>query len=394
MRSRRLPPWVVDTILVALALLDALLSSGRHGGLPLVLSIIAALGLAVRRRWPYVTFALSMPAVFAAYVLIAPLAALYTVAASTRRRGPVALCAFIAGAGYYLPWPPGDLDWHSTFSDYLGLIYTVAYVGAPVALGLLAQTRRDLADRLAELKAGQQREQHMLAEHVLSLERARLAREMHDVVSHQVSLIAVQAGALSATTQDDAARESAVTIRELSARTLDELRHMIGVLRSPGSGPIDLNPQPRLTEIAQLVAGSGLDATVDLETLDGRTWSEPIERAAYRTVQEGLTNAGKHAPGAAVTICVAPHGTGLIVTVRNGPPATPLPTRLPTGGHGLVGLYERAELLGGTFEARPTREGGFLLRVLLPDASDPGDRVTDSGATAAFVGRTFGRANS
>ena len=109
----RLPPVAIDIALVAVALLDAVFSSAREGGTPMALSVLAALGLIVRRRWPYVSLALSLPALFVAYVLVAPLVALYTVAATARNRWPVVLCTVITGAGYYLPWPLTDFSWNS-----------------------------------------------------------------------------------------------------------------------------------------------------------------------------------------------------------------------------------------------------------------------------------------
>ncbi|TRW44567.1 sensor histidine kinase [Georgenia yuyongxinii] len=381
--STPLRPALTDAGLVALALADAVFSSAREGGYPLVLSVVAGLGLAVRRRWPYVAFALTMPALWAAYVLVAPVVALYTVAARDRARAPVVVCAILTAAGYYLPWPIARFDLRVSSRELLGLVYTIVYVGAPLGLGLLSRTRRVLADQLAELTAGRAREEHLQAERALTQERARLAREMHDVVSHQVSLIAVQAGALRVTARDDATREAAGTIRELSVRTLDELRRMIGVLRATGGAPVDLAPQPRLTDIPRLVRESGLDVAVDLSAVAGRSWAEPTERAAYRTVQEGLTNVGKHAPGASVSVQASPHGTGLLVTVRNGPSAGEAPAPLPESGHGLLGLRERAELLGGTLWAGPTPDGGFLIRADLPDAVVEGADPASAGADPA-----------
>ncbi|WP_413450584.1 histidine kinase [Georgenia phoenicis] len=206
-----------------------------------------------------------------------------------------------------------------------------------------------------------------LAERVLTQERARLAREMHDVVSHQVSLIAVQAGALSVTAPNDNVRTSAQTIRQLSTRTLDELRHMIGVLRRSDTTPTTISPQPRLADIPRLVHDSGHNVTLTLDVEDGQEWAEPTQRAAYRTVQEALTNVSKHAPGAPVTVTVKPSGDALHVIVSNGPPATP-PTDLPTGGHGLAGLRERASLLGGSLHAGPASAGGFRIDATLPNA--------------------------
>ncbi len=232
-RAPRLGAAAVDTGLVALALLDTVLTASAHheSGAALGTSVLAALALAARRRWPYATFALTLPGLLIADVLIAPLVALYTLAVTSRDRRPILGCAVIAGLAQFAPWPvsASALQWNHKFHTLLSLIYTAEFVGAPVALGLLVQTRQKLRDRLTELTDSRDREQRLLADSVLAQERARLAREMHDVVSHWVSLIAVQAGALRVTTRDGAARESASTIRKLSVRTLEELRHMVGV---------------------------------------------------------------------------------------------------------------------------------------------------------------------
>ncbi len=375
---------LVDAGVVALALLDSWLRAVDEGG-GLFVSLVAALALAFRRRWPFLVFALTLPALYTAHVLIAPLVALYTVAATSHARRPVLACAVITALGDfhpwdYLPWPPNDPDLTEPFSELagvilLGLIDTAVYASAPVALGFLVQTRRELSARFAELTAGREREKRLASETVLAQERARLAREMHDVVSHQVSLIAVQAGALRVTTHDEGVRETADAIRKLSVQTLDELRQMVGVLRAAGGHVPELAPQPRLGDIPRLVHGSGHNARVLLDGVSGRSWPDAVERAAYRTVQEALTNISKHAPGAPVTVQIAPWGTGLCVAIRNGPStAAPPATDLPGGGHGLIGLRERAELLGGVLRAAPTNDGGFLVEAVFPNGSGPEQR--------------------
>ncbi len=374
----------LDAGVVALALLDSWLRAVDEGS-GLFVSLVAALALAFRRRWPFLVFALTLPALYTAHVLIAPLAALYTVAATSPARRPVLVCAVITALGDfrpwdYLPWPPTDPDLAEPFSELLGgvllgLIDTAVYTSAPVALGFLVQTRRELSARFAELTAGREREKRLVSETVLAQERARLAREMHDVVSHQVSLITVQAGALRVTTHDEGVRETADAIRKLSVQTLDELRQMVGVLRAAGGHVPELAPQPRLGDIPRLVHGSGHNARVLLDGVSGRSWPDAVERAAYRTVQEALTNISKHAPGAPVTVQIAPWGTGLCVAIRNGPStAAPPATDLPGGGHGLIGLRERAELLGGVLRAAPTNDGGFLVEAVFPNGSGPEQR--------------------
>lgn len=374
---RRLSPRATDAGLVALAMLDAVLSTKGAGGMSFDVSVLAALALFGRRRWPYVTFALTVPALAMAYVLVAPLVALYTVAEISRNRRPLVVCAVVGFLGYYLPWPPTDFEPPRVVGNILGLIYASVFVGAPVALGLLTRTREDLDQRLAELTASSQREQRLVAETVRAQERTHLAREMHDVVSHKVSLIAVQAGAMERTTVDLVAREAAGTIRDLSVQTLNELRTHVGVLRGSRGRSGELVPQPRLADIPRLIEDSGTNATAEFHGATDRTWPDHMERAAFRTVQEALTNVSKHAPGAPVTVRVLGDEAGLRVIVRNRPPALQPAANLTGGGHGLVGLRERAELLGGTFRAEPTSDHGFLIEAVFPHpspASNPDDR--------------------
>lgn len=365
--GRRARAVLVDAGLVGLALLDAWLSNTHSASRALALSVVAALALTVRRRHPLAVFALTVPALFSGYVLIAPFTALYTVAAVGRNRWAIAVCGTLAGLGYLLPWPFDRADLLAALGNVHGLIYAAAFAGAPVALGLLARTRRELSGRLDELTAGRERERELLSHTVLAEERTRLAREMHDVVSHQVSLIAVQAGALSTTTSDGDSREAADTIRRLSVQTLTELRQMVGVLRSSAEQTPELAPQPRISDLPRLVGNSGQDAVLDIGRTADRSWPDAVERAAYRTVQEALTNAGKHAPGAPVRVTLTPAGEALRVTVRNEPPQGGSPSPLSVGGgHGLVGLRERADQLGGRFRAIPTANGGFVVEAVFP----------------------------
>jgi signal transduction histidine kinase len=371
---------------VALAVLDAVLSTRGAGGVSFAISLLAAVALLARHRWPHVAFALTVPALTTAYVLVAPLAALYAVAAKSRSRRGVEVCAAVGFLSYYLPWPFTDFEPDRVVGNLLGLIYASVFIGAPVALGLLTRTRQDLDQRLAELTASSQREQQLVAETVRTQERTHLAREMHDVVSHKVSLIAVQAGAMERTTADDVAREAARTIRELSVQTLNELRSHVGVLRGSGGRARELVPQPSLADIPRLLADSGANATTEFHGVSERRWPDHVERAAYRTVQEALTNISKHAPGAQVVVRVLGDEACLRVVVRNGPPAFEQAANLSGGGHGLIGLRERAELLGGTFRAEPTSDHGFLVEAVYPHPSPAQDPRNTVGASPASGG--------
>ncbi|MFE6867467.1 sensor histidine kinase [Kitasatospora sp. NPDC057692] len=359
-------PWLMLLLPALYSLVDAALVAR---GAPLwqsLLSVLAAVALPWRRRFPVTVLLLTMPGSYFDDIWLAPITAVYTVAAERPRPRVVVPCAVLFALVEFFHWPVSEQSFTISRDTALYAIQSVMLAAGPAATGLLSRTRRELASRLDELTRGQERESRLLAERVLSEERGRLAREMHDVVSHQVSLISIQAGALQVSTPDPAAAGVARTIRELSVRTLEELRQMVGVLRAGGPRmDTPLAPQPRLADLPRLIEESGLAA--DTELLPGdHPWPEAVERAAYRTVQEALTNITKYAPEAAVHVRVRARGRRLRVEVRNeAPPVRPVQT-LPGGGHGLVGLRERAQLLGGSLTAGPTPDGGFEVLADLP----------------------------
>ncbi|OKI09977.1 two-component sensor histidine kinase [Streptomyces sp. CB02923] len=376
---RRAVPLVVPLLL---SMVDAFLVNGLDMGLELGVSLVAAAALLLRRRLPLAVFLITLPGLYIGYIWFAPMIALYTLAALRPGRVRLGVCAALLIAAHFFPYPVSDLDPGAYRENIQVLIDATVTSAAPIALGLLVRTRRELAARVDDLTRSLRREDRLIADRVLATERARLAREMHDVVAHQVSLISLQAGAVQVSTGEEAARESARTIRELSVRTLEELRHMVGILRAAGggTGAREPAPQPDLAELPRLIEMSALDVVYEHEVPDGAGGAKAVERAAFRTVQEALTNVRKHAPGARVRVRVAAVGAerepggeepvaapGLRVEVRNGPPdaATPAPA-LPGGGHGLVGLRERAQILGGLLEAGHTADGGFLVRAEFP----------------------------
>jgi signal transduction histidine kinase len=370
-RAQRWFKAAAEVMILVLAAIDAIPS---WTGPPAwdrdwIVSALAVAGLLLRRRWSLVSWLLCLPGIVWSAVLVAPIVAVFSVADRVRSRWVVAVvvaatfAAQVVSAQLEGTGDPGNIAFLQ------GLVFAAVFAGGPAALGLLMGARRQLTAQLRQLTEFRQSERVLLAGSVLAEERTRLAREMHDVVSHQVSLIALQAGALRVTADSDATREIAGTIRALSVRTLEELRVMIGVLRGGQLG--DLAPQPRLSDIPRLVADSGLPVSLDSELPPDRDWPDAVQRAAYRSVQEGLTNVRKHAHGAPVNVRLRVSGPLLLVQVHNdAPPGLPLPapgpvTALPDGGHGLIGLRERAELLGGQLQAEHTDNGGFHLTVTL-----------------------------
>ncbi|MCZ0988094.1 sensor histidine kinase [Streptomyces diastatochromogenes] len=365
MSSRQPPPLLLDIGLVGLAVADAWIHVDFVDRWAAACAFLGALALMLRRRMPLTTFVLTLPTALVTDAVVAPMAALYTLSSLSRHRLLLAGCALFYAVIDFLPWPWSSLDATelSQTTNLFHLSYGLATAAAPVFLGQLVQARRELSLRLADITEAREHERLLTAQSVLAKERAQLAREMHDVVSHQVSLIAVQAGALQVGSQDPETRQAAATIRRLSVQTLDELRHMVSVLRASGSRPTELAPQPSLADLERLVDASGIEATLETDLPDGLP--PTVQRAVYRTVQEALTNARKHAPGAAVTVRIHRRDGTLHTRITNTAP-TRRALALPSAHHGLVGLAQRAELLGGTVTSGPTAQGGYELWLKLP----------------------------
>jgi signal transduction histidine kinase len=256
----------------------------------------------------------------------------------------------------------------SEVSVLFAVVVTVLVVGVPVLLGLWIGIRRALVGHLRDEAERLEREQLLQAEQAKAQERARIAREMHDVVAHRVGLMVLHAGALEVSLADpDAARQAAL-IRETGREALEELRHVLGVLREREDG-VPLDPPPTLADLDRLAQQSrdaGMAVSVAVEGARRRL-PATVERTAYRLVQEALTNVHKHAGNATTEVGVHYGREWLEVTVRNHRPAGPRPgPALAGGGHGLLGLRERVTLLGGTFQAGPRLDGGFEVCASLP----------------------------
>jgi signal transduction histidine kinase len=362
MRTRpadRLVDAAVLAVAVAEGALTAITENDPYAVVPVAVAVLALL---VRERWPLPVFLATLPAVLFPGAIVPAIVALYVVSSRHREWWLLAGCGVLAAAGFVFPISDfAPAIWNS--DTLLGLIYLTMTALAPILLGQFLRTQRELALRLDEVREAREHERRLDAEAILARERNQLAREMHDVVSHQVSLIAVQAGALKVSTTDPDAKQAAENVRQLSVNTLDELRHMVNLLRASGTPATELTPQPTLTDLRRLIDNSAIDARLVGAAPDGL--EPPVQRAIYRTIQEALTNVRKHAPGASAIVDLSHDDTDLVVTVTNTPPTRPH-LALPSARHGLVGLHERAALLGGKLHAGPTPDGGFQLRLRLP----------------------------
>ena len=358
---------VIDGALIALAAADAavsILGSATDSPAWIWAAVVAIACLGFRNRAPRLVFALTVPATAIGAGVLASLVALCSVAERRPARGWLIVCAVTVFVCNTAPWAQEESYW--SLGTAWAALYALIFAVAPVFLGLLMRARTELSSKLAEIERAHQLEEELLVERALARERADLAREMHDVVSHQVSLIAVQSGALQVTAHDDATMETAQTIRALSVQTLDELREMVGVLRAPSGGPTtELAPQPGFDDVAALVAASGVPAVLSTHTSTSITPSAAVQRGIYRAVQEGLTNVTKHAPGATATVELQIDRRHVRLELTNSKPCR-TPDQLPSAQHGLLGLRERAELLGGTLQTGHLSDGGYRLSMTLP----------------------------
>jgi signal transduction histidine kinase len=236
---------------------------------------------------------------------------------------------------------------------------------------MFTRARRQLIIALRERALRAERDQQLLVAQARHVERARLAREMHDVLGHRISLLAMHAGAIEF--RPDAPPEeiakAAGVIRANAHAAMRELREVIAVLREDEPAPN--RPQPTLEDLPTLVAESreaGMQVDFDNQVEEPRSAQAGLAATAYRIVQEGLTNARKHAPGARVTVQVAGRpGDGLTIRVSNPPSVRPPETdRSLSTGTGLVGLTERVALLGGRLEFGRDATGEFRVGAWLP----------------------------
>ena len=318
-----------------------------------------------RRRWP-VPVALALSLFSAVSGTASGPAVLAVVSLATRRRwreiALVGTVGFAASQFFSTALPTGD------DSPWVSLTVNVVSTAAVLAWGMYVGSRRELIWTLRNRAERAEAEQELRVAQARSNERARIAREMHDVLAHRISQISMYAGAL-AYREDltpEETRASAAVIRDRAHEALTDLRDVLGVLRDDSGEPRSA-PQPTYADLACLVA-EAREGGLRVELEDRVTADAPVPdgagRTVYRIVQEGMTNARKHAPGALLTVRIA--GTpddGIDLLLRN--PLGFGPTQTPGAGLGLIGLTERAELRGGHLTA--ARDGSmFVLHGWIP----------------------------
>ncbi|MFG3526965.1 sensor histidine kinase [Streptomyces sp. NPDC047917] len=333
----------------------------------IVVGALACCALWVRRRWPLgVAVGLVLVSAIEPVAAGAMLVALFGMAVHRPFR-PVAavgaLALVLTPVQPYLRPDPGTSFVEATVVGALLPLLVISW-------GMAVRSRRQLVVTLRERAQRAEAEAGLRAEQAQRLAREAIAREMHDVLAHRLTLLSVHAGALEFRPDAPTAEvaRAAGVIRDSAHEALQDLREIIGVLRSPGESDGD-RPQPTLTTLDSLIDESrlaGMKVTLDNRVDDPGAAPAATGRTVYRIAQEGLTNARKHAPGTEVTVTVtgAP-GEGLTVEVRNPAPTEPF-EQVPGSGQGLIGLTERATLAGGSLDHGPQPGGGFRIRASLP----------------------------
>lgn len=382
-----------------------------------VFGVLAGSVLVLRRRWPIAVVLVSIAVMPAQMGLLMGVVGLYTLAASELPRRIIASLAGMSFVGMLivtLVWLRQDVErGNLTFGDWVipfaSITTAIGVTAPPLLLGLYVGARRRLMESLRERADSLERELQLLAERAEERaewargeERTRIAREMHDVVAHRVSLMVVHAAALQAVARKDPEKavRNAALVGDMGRQALTELREMLGVLRSGGpraergeggvvplaavgvaaaaaadrervGGDEGAGEGPCLSELDELIgqsaaAGMVVDLSVEGES---RSYAPEIEQTAFRVVQEALTNVHKHAAGAKTYVRLAHRVSEIAMQVENEPPpevSSASSARLPSGGNGLVGMKERVVALGGVFVSGPTDAGGFRVSAVIP----------------------------
>ncbi|WP_331447858.1 sensor histidine kinase [Streptomyces xanthochromogenes] len=376
----RIRPQFADALLaVVLTCVSVVLGreSAQQGwsaldGRGYALAVLAGLPLAFRVRaplavllWSHLVFVLYVAGGYWPVVAtFGPMLSLYTVASLCRPRTAAICASVMAGAWVYAGVASPRAQMASVVAQ--ALVFPLVLL----RFGVLARRSTELARQL-------RREQAERARQEVAAERGRIARELHDVVAHHMSVISVQAGLAGFVFASDpaTARAALSTISGTSAEALEELRRMLQVLREADDQVLGA-PMPglaRVGELAERIRAGGVDVT--LRTLGTpRPLAPGVELCAYRVVQEALTNVLKHAPDSPVVVQLGYEAHRLTVSVVNGCARHgrqgEIPDRVRTGGgHGLIGMRERAKLYGGSISIGPRSEGGFAVTLTLPTSA-------------------------
>ncbi|TDD52380.1 histidine kinase [Nonomuraea terrae] len=366
----------VGTSLLSLAVVHGQMGVPSDLPQPVLLAIVVVAGLAAwharRSWWPLAV----VGAVAYAWLVMWPplmIASYYAGRTLDRGRG---IAAYLGGGvvvcaiGALVGEARNGLQEILTASLGNALFMMLGVIGLPVTVGLWTGARHEVLEAARERAERLEREQVMRAEQARAQERARIAREMHDVVAHRVSLIVLHAGALEVRASDEETVRAAALIGGIGREALSNLRDVLGVLRSPqgtGRQQAELRPPPTLGDLDRLLDQSrslGIAVTRHDEG-EPRPVESTVERTAYRVVQEALTNVHKHAGDAGTQVRIRYGADALEVEVRNDAPGAPR-GELPGAGWGLVGLRERVELLGGTLRTSSEDGGGFLVSARIP----------------------------
>ncbi|CCK29534.1 two-component system sensor kinase [Streptomyces davaonensis JCM 4913] len=384
--------------------------AGIPRALGVLFGVLAGSVLVVRRRWPIAVVLVSIAVMPAQMGFLMIIVGLYTLAASEAPRRIIAALAGMSQVGMLIVtfvWlrqgvDQGDLQFGDWFVPFGAITTSLGMTAPPLLLGLYVGARRRLMESLRERADSLERELQLLAERAEERaewargeERTRIAREMHDVVAHRVSLMVVHAAALQAVARKDPEKavKNAALVGDMGRQALTELREMLGVLRA-GDGVAERRPAvplaavgaaaaaaasraaeeaegPCLSELDELIgqsAAAGMVVDLSVEG-DVRDYAPEVEQTAYRVVQEALTNVHKHAAGAKTYVRLAHRVSEIAMQVENEPPPEAASSaRLPSGGNGLVGMKERVSALGGVFVSGPTDAGGFRVSAVIPAA--------------------------
>ncbi|MFJ1746688.1 sensor histidine kinase [Streptomyces sp. NPDC088116] len=402
-RSVRTHPLAADAALAVIVFVCMLGGSfsDRHGGGPhypgpdfgsrtpstlsVVLMVLGAASLVFRRRAPvpvlFCAAGLTLTELLTSYppapVVFSAAIALYTVAGHTDRPTTWRVGLATLTVLTVIPMGLGPGPWY--FQESLGIF---AWTGMAGAAGDAVRSRRAFVDAIRERAERAERTREEEARRRVAEERLRIARDLHDVVAHHIALVNVQAGVASHVMdkRPDQAKEALAHVREASRSALNELRATVGLLRQSGDPEAPTEPAPGLAHLDGLLdtfrnAGLPVEFAVD-ETADAAgLLPAAVGLAAYRIIQEALTNVRKHAGSSAkAEVSVVRVGTTVEITVLDTGGGGPAPQAADTphaddtegGGHGLVGMRERVGALGGTLSAGPRFGGGFRVQAILP----------------------------